>query len=152
MTLPEFRLLDARESGLTEAGLRTLAAERTTASAAPFVSRSYRFPYALVAWHDSPIGIDLERIEPCDRDFGRSICTVDEVDEFDGRIGDAAFVPSLWSSKEALAKALGDATRYDPRKLESPMRWPDGRSGAWQAAQLDVAAGHVAWLCWRDTA
>ena len=27
---------------------------------------------------------------------------------------------SLWSGKEALAKALGDALRYDPRRLESP--------------------------------
>jgi phosphopantetheinyl transferase len=59
------------------------------------------------------------------------------------------FVASLWCSKEALAKALGDAIDYDPRRLEAPSRWPAGKSGAWQAQALGVAAEHTAWLCWQ---
>jgi phosphopantetheinyl transferase len=55
----------------------------------------------------------------------------------------------MWCGKEALSKALGDALAYDPRRLGSPLSWPDGRSGAWCAAELPAPAGHVAWLCWR---
>jgi phosphopantetheinyl transferase len=60
-----------------------------------------------------------------------------------------AYVSSLWSSKEALAKALGDPLHYDPRRLESPMSWPGGRAGPWRAARLATPDGHTAWLCWR---
>ncbi len=59
-----------------------------------------------------------------------------------------AVFTSLWSSKEALSKALGNALDYDPRWLEGPAAWPDGRSGPWRAARLDVGDDHVAWLCW----
>jgi hypothetical protein len=53
-----------------------------------------------------------------------------------------------WCSKEALAKALGDPLRYDPRRLGSPIRWPASRSGPWRAIPLRAPTGHAAWLCW----
>jgi hypothetical protein len=53
----------------------------------------------------------------------------------------------LWSSN-----ALGDATRYDPRRLESPMCWPGGESGPWRADALKAPFGYVAWVCWRTGA
>jgi phosphopantetheinyl transferase len=112
------------------------------------VSRSYAPPYALVAWHSHPVGVDIERVAPCDEHFARSICTPEE----------AARAPwtqdreiiGLWSGKEALAKALGDALRYDPRRLDSPAAWADGRSGPWRARALEVPDGYCAWACWRD--
>lgn len=74
-----------------------------------------------------------------------SSSTVDERIAFDRTI------TSLWSSKEALAKALGDALAYDPRRLEAPVAWPDGRSGAWRARALELAQeDYVGWVCWRD--
>ncbi|HEY3188835.1 MAG TPA: 4'-phosphopantetheinyl transferase superfamily protein, partial [Solirubrobacteraceae bacterium] len=87
------------------------------------------------------------RIRPCDAPFAESICTPAERAELAG-LPDRELV-ALWCSKEALAKALGDAVRYDPRRLESPMRWPDGRAGSWRAAALAVAPGHTGWLCWQ---
>lgn len=60
-------------------------------------------------------------------------------------------ITSLWSSKEALAKALGDALDYDPRRLEGPCAWPDGRSGSWRARALEPAEEYVGWVCWRET-
>jgi hypothetical protein len=65
-------------------------------------------------------------------------------------LADPGFVTSLWSSKEALAKALGDALAYDPRRLESPLNWEDGAAGRWRARELTPEPGYVAWLVWRD--
>lgn len=74
-------------------------------------------------------------------------------DDRNGRDGQAAFdrrITSLWSSKEALAKALGDALDYDPRRLEGPGAWPEGRSGSWRARALEPAGEYVGWVCWRE--
>jgi phosphopantetheinyl transferase (holo-ACP synthase) len=177
---PAVRLLDARSDGLDEPSLRGAAraiADMVDAVAdaehAPCVSRSYRYPHALVAWHDAPVGVDIERIERFDPEFLESISTPSErarspaprdlaalarspaardpaghADSANPR-DPASYTASLWASKEALAKALGDPVAYDPRRLESPMFWPAGRSGPWRAAPLPVPDGHNAWLCWR---
>ena len=144
---PSVRVLDARILGVDEPGLR--AAARAMTTRATHAARSYRYPYALVAWHDRPVGVDIEREEPFDATFMDSICTPSERFDPVSLPEPARFLASLWSSKEALAKGLGDAVRYDPRRLESPIRWPDGRAGAWRAEQLEIAPGHAAWLCWR---
>jgi hypothetical protein len=60
----------------------------------------------------------------------------------------AELVTALWSSKEALAKALGDAGDYDPRRLGSPMFWTGGAAGRWRTRRLAVPPGYLAWLCW----
>jgi hypothetical protein len=137
---PRVRILDARTRGLDEDGLRSWA--RMEGAGAAHTTRSYCYPYAVVAVHARPVGVDIERREPHDATFVSSISTPSEL----GRDLDPA---SLWCSKEALAKALGDALRYDPRRLESPMLWPDGRSGPWAAEELTAPPDHVAWLCWR---
>ena len=144
------RLLDARELGTDEDGLR--AAARRKAAGAAHVARSYRFPYALVAWHDEEVGVDIERVEPSDDAFADLVCTPEERREADSVDDRDLYLISLWSSKEALSKALGDAVRYEPSRLASPLRWPDGRSGPWRAERLDAPEGHLAWLCWRSTA
>lgn len=151
LAAPVTMLLDARARGLDESGLRAWARELTDASGAPHAARSYRFPYALLAWHSEPVGVDLERIESCDEAFAELICTPSE--RTDARMWDErdAYLSSLWCSKEALAKALGDALRYEPGRLDSPMRWPGLRAGPWRARSVESVPRHVAWLCWRDT-
>ncbi len=147
---PRVLLLEAGSSEPDEASLRQAARLIADGLRARHTSRSYRFPYALIAGHDRAVGVDIERSEPPDESFLESICTPSE-----RRVlaGDSAQVDvsSLWCSKEALAKALGDALRYDPRRLESPQMWPNGRSGPWRAQQLAAPAGHVAWVCWRSS-
>ncbi len=145
---PSVALLDARERGLDEAGLRRWAAEMS--QGATHTSRSYRYPYALVACHTRQVGVDIERVEELGAEFLDSILTPGERLTV-GTAYDARHVSSLWCSKEALAKALGDALRYDPRRLESPAGWPGETSGPWRALALDAPPGHVAWLCWRSS-
>jgi hypothetical protein len=146
---PQVRLLDARVSGLDESGLALTARALSGATGTRCVSRSYCFPLALVAWHAAPVGIDIERITPFDNAFAESIRTPTERATVTPAEDEDRHVCSLWSSKEALAKALGNALQYDPRRLESPIAWPNGRSDPWRATTLAAAPGYVAWLCWR---
>jgi len=148
---PEVRLLDARPVGLTPSVLRAWARAETSGAGARFVARSYRYPYALLAWHSDRVGVDLERIEACDEGFARSVCTPAELAELAQAVDPDLYATSLWCSKEALCKALGNALDYDPRRLDAPCRWPAGRSGPWHALPLWVVAEHTAWLCWRST-
>ncbi len=111
------------------------------------MSRSYRYPIALVAMHSKRVGVDLERIESCDAALAELICTPAELRD-QARLTDRdRHLSTLWCSKEALAKALGDARAYEPSLLDSPLSWADGRRGVWRAAALGVAPGYVAWLC-----
>lgn len=148
---PSLRLLDARAGGLDAGALRERARAVTTGWALPYSARSYRWPYALVAGHDAPVGVDIERLERVDRAFAESISTPEERAALDAEIADddvSAWAIASWSGKEALAKALGDAIDYDPRRLGSPMRWPGLRCGPWHAAALSAPPGHTAWLVW----
>ena len=147
---PEAYLLDARFVGFDESGLREWARSFTDEAGAPHVTRSYRHPFALVSWHHDAVGIDIERLEPCNAAFVQSICTPEEIADRVTSPNVDAHTSSMWSSKEALAKALGDPLSYDPRRLATPMFWPQGRAGCWRAANLPVNADHVAWLCWRS--
>jgi phosphopantetheinyl transferase len=154
MSRPVVRLLDAEAAGLDAGGLRAWARGVAREMERPHVARSYRYPYALVAGHDWPVGVDLERVRAVSLAFAASIATPEERAALDAGEPGAdlgAWAIALWSGKEALAKALGDAIDYDPRRLPSPVRWPDGRAGAWRAAELTVPEGHTAWLCWRAT-
>jgi phosphopantetheinyl transferase len=139
-------------AGLDEPGLRAWARTEAAGVAASHASRSYCYPYALVAWHTEPVGVDIERIEPLEQAFTESICTPSERRMLTGDEHPDVFPSALWSSKEALAKALGDARRYDPRRLDSPAFWLQGQAGPWRAALLPVPARHSAWLCWRSSA
>ena len=147
---PDARLLDARRVGLDEPGLRAAARAVTDATGDPHTSRSYRYPYALVSSHARSVGVDIERFEPCDPTSAASMCTPTETVDWWSPSKPHEYVVALWSSKEALAKALGNALDYDPRRLPAPMLWPGGRAGVWRAAELQVTDGHVAWVCWRS--
>jgi phosphopantetheinyl transferase len=121
----------------------TLPELRAHARALHADSRSYCPPYALLAWHDGPVGVDIERVVECDARFAASIVTPDEA--VPRRDED---IVSLWSSKEALAKALGDALDYDPQRLEGPGGWRNGVNGAWRASALSLPDGYCGWVCW----
>jgi phosphopantetheinyl transferase len=146
---PEVRLLNARALGLDEDGLRAQARAETAASGAAHVARSYRYPYSLVAWHGAPVGVDIERIEPCAAAFAHTICTPAERLAANAALDLDSYLSTLWCAKEALSKALGDAVSYDPRRLDSPTLWPEGQAGPWRALELEVVPQHTAWLCWR---
>jgi len=147
---PRVQILDARLEGLDASALRERARLVGGASGFRYVSRSYRYPYALIGCHSEPVGIDIERVSACDAAFADLICTPEE--RFDPAlvIDPDGYLTSLWCAKEALSKALGDALRHTPSRLGSPARWPLRRSGPWQAARLEIASGHVAWVCWRS--
>jgi hypothetical protein len=150
--VPRVHLIDARREGLDPAALQARARAHGARGGARYTSRSYRFPLALVACHQAPVGVDIERIEHCEQAFGDSISTPAERASRPVEVDLDRVYTSLWSSKEALSKALGDALAYDPRRLEGPGSWPRGRSGPWRAQSLDVDEDHVAWLCWRADA
>lgn len=125
-------LLDARAADLDELALSRWARSQRQPDAETFVTRSHAYPYALVAWSSGPVGIDIERVQVCEPGFLESICTPAERRlEPGGLVDPDAYAIAMWCGKEALSKALGDALAYDPRRLDSPIGWPDGRSGAW---------------------
>src|SRR5215469_12929502 len=115
---PQVALIDAASERLDEAALRRRARDLAAAVGAGAVSRSYCHPYALVGRHSGPIGVDIERVVACPKEFLHAIATPEEQDS--RRWTSERDLISLWSSKEALSKALGDALDYDPRRLESP--------------------------------
>ncbi len=127
---PTARTFDARSDGLDERGLRQWVQAWSSNVEAPHVSRSCCFPYAVVAWHTEPVGVDIVRTTAGDSELR-----------------------SVWSSQEALTRALDDGLddgiECDPRPMEPPTFWPDGEAGPWRALKLEVFLGHVAWVCWR---
>jgi 4'-phosphopantetheinyl transferase superfamily len=138
----------ARPAAVQEHALRAWVRRFSAEAGATHSSRSYRLPLALLAWHGAPVGVDIERVERCEQAFAQAIQTPRE--RALAVLGDRdRHFSSLWSSKEALSKALGDPLAYDPRRLEGPGSWPHGRSGPWRAAALEVGARYVAWACWR---
>jgi hypothetical protein len=148
--VPWVSLLDASATGLDDAGLRHWARRLAVTSGAAYTSRSYRYPYALVAGHSQPVGADIERVGPCDDAFAELICTTAERSGSPRGLDPDIYLTSLWSGKEALAKALGNALAYEPCRLASPTGWPRGRAGPWRAEELNAPPGYVAWLCWRS--
>jgi hypothetical protein len=145
---PALWSIDARATGADENGLRSAARALSDELGRDFVSRTYAFPWALVAAHDGPVGVDLERVTPCSPALASLICALDEGSDPRIATDPNGHLTNLWSSKEALAKALGDALAYDPARLASPMYWPAGRSGAWQTRALRHVPEHRGWICW----
>ena len=168
---PVLELIDAHTLGLPdEAALREHARRVCSQTDANHTCRSYSYPLALIATHTNRVGCDIERVAPCDEAFADSIRTpaervaagacrddggLDPMGRYPNPTGEMAAtaeldrrITSLWSSKEALAKALGNALDYDPRRLQGPGSWPDGRSGPWRTREIELPDGYVGWVCW----
>lgn len=146
---PEVALLDARQDGLDEAGLRQLARSLAARNNASYNSRSYRYPFALAAWHETPVGVDLEQVQDFDPLFASSVCTEAELTRLGGVRDRSAFLTSVWAGKEALSKALGDPLSYLPQRLDSPEVWQSSAAGRWQARRIAAPPGYLGWVCWR---
>ena len=126
-----------------------MAARSITASAPQqHSSRSYSFPLALIALHRKPVGVDIEFVAQWAPPQIASILSITERKHHSPM--DHRRAASVWSSKEALAKALDATIYYDPRRLESPAFWPIGAAGRWRTYRLRVPEAYEAWLCWRD--
>jgi hypothetical protein len=119
-------------------------------------SRSYHPPLALVAFHHRRVGVDVEGVEETEVGFFEGIATPLERSRLAlppaGPQRDR-FLISLWSAKEAVAKTLGDALSYDPRRLDSPLVWEEVspglyRAGSAYAQSLPLGEGLVGWVCW----
>jgi phosphopantetheinyl transferase len=102
---------------------------------------------ALVALHAEPVGVDIELVTSWAPAQKASILPITERQR--RSVMDDRRATSVWSSKEALAKALDTPIYYDPRRLESPAFWPNGAAGRWRAYRLNVPEAYEAWLCWR---
>ncbi len=150
---PLCRAYDARALALDDAGLRDYVRQQTRDTPLSHHSRSYAYPYAMLAsWHDA-VGVDIERLQPHDLAFATTICTPRELIEvrLAAHEGDEGVLLShLWSCKEALAKALGDALRYEPSRLEVIDLLAVGHLGRWIGGSVDVDDRYCAWLCWSD--
>lgn len=144
---PVVHLLDATGWTSEERELRAVARSITASAPPRYSSRSYAFPLALVALHAEPVGVDIELVASWGPARTASILTVTERQRRSPL--DDRRATSVWSSKEALAKALDTPIHYDPRRLESPAFWPNGAAGRWRSYRLKVPEAYEAWLCWR---
>ena len=159
--LPRVWLVDSGDASIGIAALRSqtrLASEAigsdasggtTPAGGAACTSRSYRYPFALIGTHHDVLGVDIERVDPFDEEFAESICMPSEWMSESTQPRTAEDVADVWSTKEALAKALGNALDYDPRRLLSLALVPGLKTSDWQAARVSVPAGYVGWVVWR---
>jgi phosphopantetheinyl transferase (holo-ACP synthase) len=56
------------------------------------------------------------------------------------------FETQIWASKEALAKASGDASKYEPTELLSPMTWSDILDGTRNARNFNFETADGSFL------
>ena len=112
-----------------------------------FMSRTHCGAYTLEVRASAPCGVDMEFLFEKGEGWNIESATLQstilapgELDALDlsqfSRHPDLATV--VWTSKEALAKALGDAMEYDPTRLLSPAAWNDQPPVGWHADYLEV--------------
>lgn len=162
---PELHLLSGGADGRAlRAAARALCHSRPGSTHS---SRSYRGGYGVVALGTSRVGVDLERRDAVAvpgepgaavRTFLDAVATPAELRDAAGSGWDPVAAASLWSSKEALAKALGAPLLYDPRRLDAPATWPEEPTGAlrvagrWRALPLARALALpdrlLGWVVW----
>lgn len=111
-----------------------------------FESRSYSSDYAVVVFASHRCGIDIELPTPSDPEWSLesplyqlAVLAKGEKDlvlatEYRN---DKDLASVLWSSKEALAKALGNASAYEPTDLYSPITWGIKSPENWKAKHVD---------------
>ena len=108
---PDVVVFDALEARLDEPGLRDPGANVSSERRPAHTSRSYRYPYALVASHSEPVGVDIERIEAFHQAFLESILTPSERRAGSSGADPDRFVATLWSSRR---HSLDGARRRRP--------------------------------------
>lgn len=123
-------------------------------------SRSYSKNWGVAAGWSSRVGIDIEVFDhDCDdamwpgslKDFAAGLLPSDEHGNFFSLHGTSIKYSksSIWSSKEALAKALGDALLYDPKKLTTPALCEHDIAQKWKSKFYSKLIGNSKILvCW----
>lgn len=111
----------------------------------PTWSRSYAVGVAVVAGWVARVGVDVEWVEADGehkwprKDIAAGVLlTASETSAFDDAEarGCAPTLTDVWSSKEALAKALGSPIDYDPARLDAPALWPGESLGRWRSRRI----------------
>ncbi|MDR2713319.1 MAG: 4'-phosphopantetheinyl transferase superfamily protein [Clostridiales bacterium] len=82
-----------------------------------FVSLAHKETSAVAIVSESPVGIDLERIEAKTEDFLRSAFTEKEI-ELQKEMNDPDAAIRFWVAKEAYAKMRGEGLKGNPKRIE----------------------------------
>jgi phosphopantetheinyl transferase len=125
---------------------------RTNNEATTFkhISRSYSGKYVVEVKSETRCGVDMEVLRPVelawsiDSPFFEKAMLVPGEKELilQSAFSEHQFLSTLiWASKEALAKALGDARNYEPSKLLSPIAWDALKTTTWCANYREFATG-----------
>ena len=123
-----------------------------------FFSRSYCANFSITVTNSKRCGIDMESISGTQPDwninnplFQDSMLAPGELE----RIKQSSYweqpnlEQNIWSSKEALAKALGEAKNYQPNKIYSPLTWKTNPTIGWNATFREFTAeGGVPLFVW----
>lgn len=113
----------------------------------PNSSRSYCDRYVAEVHANVRCGIDLELLDAQNPNwsidsklFERAMLAPGELELIKSCwVGTQECLPTIiWSSKEALAKALGNAQNYSPTQLLSPITWCADRIPNWIAQHLEI--------------
>ncbi len=105
-------------------------------------SRSYSGRYVVETFSQSRCGIDLETLKPAEANWSIHSPLFElamlapgekELIEASDFCQHENLPTVIWASKEALAKALGDAKNYEPTQLRSPITWAAEPSPNWSA-------------------
>ena len=111
-----------------------------------FESRSYSRDFAVEVFASSRCGIDLELPTPSDPEWSieSPLYQLAVLAKGEKELvlateyrNDTDLASVIWSSKEALAKALGDASSYEPTDLYSPITWGVNGPANWKAKHID---------------
>ena len=124
----------------------------------PFASKSHSRGLTVVLQSNHPCGVDLEsldsEIEPwlfADQRFQDFVLAPGEAQAIKAsKYAEHGFLATVvWSSKEALAKALGDARKYSPSRLRSPISWESEPVQNWEAEFIEIEfADHSRFCIW----
>ena len=121
-------------------------ASATSKPTSRFISRSYSGAFVAEVQSQQYCGIDIELAAPSNGNWSiRSKHFVDAVlapNELPLLLEtswakEPFFETQIWASKEAFAKASGDASQYEPNELTSPMTWSDSPHAERRAINLN---------------
>ncbi|MBK8724486.1 MAG: 4'-phosphopantetheinyl transferase superfamily protein [Holophagaceae bacterium] len=122
---------------------------------------SHSGPWLLCAFHDGPVGVDVEAASSKALDAAAASLSPAERSRLEG-LGDedrAAACLRLWTLKESLLKAAGTGLGHDPRSLtldgpslEAAGAPPPPAGRSWALRVLPMPAGAQAALCFAAAA
>jgi len=102
----------------------------------PRISISHSHGTAFCALADAtPIGVDIEWIEPRDRSFVQDFFTPDEIRGIDAADDPDEWTTATWSAKESVLKAVRTGLRADTRSVAC---FPESGGSPWSPVTVQV--------------